>query len=135
MKRKIPQNTNVFEYVNMNPKNKNTQDCAVRAIALIMRKTWNTVYKDLCVLGLKLGFMPNDKRTIIKYIESCGYVKQSQPKDKDGKRMNAATFVNTFNGECIARIGSSHLSAIKNNKVHDSWDCSDRIMNVYFIKK
>ena len=40
MKRKIPENTKYFTYLNLNPKNRKAGDCVIRAIAYATGLSW-----------------------------------------------------------------------------------------------
>ena len=51
---------NFIEF-NINPKNKRTKDCVIRAIATATNSSWEYIYRELAELGIKKGLMINEK--------------------------------------------------------------------------
>lgn len=47
-------------YYQPNPSKKLQGDCVVRAMTKAMYKDWDTVYVDLCKLGMEIKDMPNE---------------------------------------------------------------------------
>jgi len=129
-------NTDYYEYDNANPHNRLSGDCVIRALAVAMDKSWEQVYKDLTEIGLKTGYVQNDEKCYEKYLKSEGWIKCSEPRNWDNTRMKVYQFLK-FNkeGNLIANVGSHHIVAIKEGKVHDIWNSSLVTMHSYWRKK
>lgn len=138
MKRKIPQNNLWFRYENVNPKDKTTGDCVIRAIAKALNKSWEDVYTELCELGLKLKEMPNSRRVYEKYLEQAGFIRCNQPRRENNKRYTVREFIDelSYLGRTyIIHPGLHHLSCIIDGQVVDTWDCSQECLGIYWVKK
>jgi len=114
--------TQWYQYTNPHPKGiKTREDCVIRAISIATGKDWLTVYDELAELGKELLAPQNDKVTSGAYL------------DKIGKRINVIVDGKRLTGKDLtARSGTyvmsqaHHLVAIKNGKVRDTWDSSNR---------
>lgn len=129
-------NTKYFTYYNANPKERIGGDCVVRAISLAADISWIETVLDLTSLGITIGFILNDPHTYTKYLTEQGWLKMPEPRDIRNKKLTVAQAIdqNLFpNGLAIAVVGSHHLVAIKDNKVHDIWDSSKCILHTYFV--
>lgn len=65
--------------LNVNPVCRRGDDCTVRAIATALDKTWEQVYVDLCVYGLKEYDMPSSNHVWGAYLLDKGWKRQSVP--------------------------------------------------------
>lgn len=63
----------MFRKINVNPTGKQTDDCVVRAIAILMEISWEKAYMDLCQRGLLIYDMPNRDATVALYMKEKGY--------------------------------------------------------------
>lgn len=141
---KIPANTETFNFHNENPKGKKTTDCVVRAIAFITQKGWAEVTKELCGFAIKYSQDAADPLLYHKYLESLGFMKCKQPRQynaDDGfqtKKYTGAEFCRSgmlaAKQGCVAHLGGNHLTAIKDNKIHDIWNGSHKCIGNYWIK-
>lgn len=147
----IPKDTNYYHYYNANSHNKIAGDCVVRALCTAMQKTWEEVYTDLCKIGIKYGYMPNDRRVINRYLKSQGWIKLKTPFKDEIKKTKLKAFEFCCNLQSpdveyvlpitkeqslkiIANIGSEHMAAIIEGKVNDIWDCTNRCVGNYWVK-
>lgn len=124
-----------FSYYNANPHNRFASDCAIRAIALATDQSWETVYKDLYDIGLKYGFMPNEKNSIHRYLTKLGWVKMKEPRDFMNKKMMVKDFIRKNKETLIIYAGTEHLVTARGGKVYDTWDSSRQTMHTYYIKQ
>lgn len=136
-KRIIPQDTECFKYHNENPSTIHTSDCVVRSLSLAMGKDWDSVYRDLCRLGIKMKQMPNERKVWETYLDDNGWVRKKQPKKRDGTKYKGSELAKVVKSSriIIASIGVRHLSVIKEKRVWDIWDCSERCVGIYFEKQ
>ena len=56
----------MYRYANLNPIGKTTDDCLVRAIALVLDIPWEKAYIDLCNRGLLIYDMPNSAAVYLR---------------------------------------------------------------------
>lgn len=134
-RRRIPQNTESFEYYNANPKDKITSDCVIRALSVALNKPWDEVMTDLMQYALKYKLMPNDKDCYAKYLKDLGWIKQRQPRKENNTKYTGKEFVKIFKGTCIAHIGGHHLVCIKDGKVLDTWNSTGGCIGNYWVKE
>ena len=141
MKRKIPEDTNVFHYHNTNPKGKKTNDCVIRAISAITNKTWDEIFIDLSAISLKYKVTMDDPKCFERYLKQLGFTKHKVPRKADNTRYTGKEFcelipneIKELSNNIIANIGSHHITAIVKGKIYDTWDCSDRRIGNYWTK-
>lgn len=116
-------NTDTFNYVNVNPHNRKSGDCVVRAVAYFCGVSWEQAVRDLTEVGLKHGYLANDMKTVEKYLLSKGYIKQPQPRKSDGTKYTVAEFVKKFNTGVYLINMANHESIVDHGVNIDIWDC------------
>ena len=118
---------------NPNPRGKLVGDCAVRAISKLVNKNWYDTYLDLCLLGMLMGDMPSSNSVTTVYLKSRGFKRSTIP-DICPDCYCIADFCNDHpSGSYIVGTGS-HLVAIVNGVLWDSWDSSNEYPVYYFEK-
>lgn len=63
----------MYIYANKNPIGKITDDCVVRAVAIVMDIPWERAYMELCQMGLMLYDMPNKDAVLSAYLRKHGF--------------------------------------------------------------
>ena len=124
-----------FIEFNINPKNKRTKDCVIRAIATATNKTWETVYRELTELGIKKGLMINDRNNWKAYLKNLGYEKQNMPRREDRTRYTLEEFCDEIaedNKIYIVKV-ANHLTIVKEKNLYDTWNCSRKSVGNYWI--
>ena len=134
--------TSTFHNYNANPKNKIGGDCVIRAISTALGQSWEQTVRELTEVGIKYGYVLNDKHTYSKYLEAKGWRKMPQPKKDNGTKYTGEEFCRevkeyTFNypDRIIAHIGGHHIVAIIHGKVWDTWNSTDGCIGNYWVKK
>lgn len=133
--------TECFVFDNVNPSNRFTNDCVIRAIAGAAEKPWDEVFDGLCELAKKYHEMPNDRKVYGRYLERNGWVRCGQPRWDDGSKYTGKDFVEMYEGNTnvVAHIGGHHMVCIKPKdgkyKIHDTWDSSGGCVGVYWMKE
>jgi len=123
----------MFKKTNANPKNKRTNDCVIRAIALAENKTWLEVFDELTKLARENTLMMNDKRLYEKHLALNGWHKEAMPKE-DGRRITVRRFAEKYGGSALIRV-VSHLTYLdEEGTLLDTWDCSHKCVGNYWIK-
>lgn len=142
--------TSTFHYYNANPKNKMGGDCVIRAICTALNQSWEQTVRELTEVGIKCGYVLNDKHTYEKYLEQKGWVKHSQPKKEDGTKYTGKEWCEKLwwigeHNKMIANIGGHHIVAIVEDneydgngisrfRVYDTWDSTDKCIGNYWTK-
>ena len=124
-----------FIQFNINPKNKRTKDCVIRAIATATNKTWESVYRELAELGIKKGLMINDRNNWKAYLKNLGYEKQNMPRREDRTRYTLEEFCDELakpNVIYIVKV-ANHITVVKNKDLYDTWNCSRKSVGNYWI--
>ena len=119
--------TKTFHYFNANPHNKLGDDCAVRAICTALNQSWEQTVREMTEVGIKYGYVLNDKACIEKYLASKGWKKTPQPRKADGTKYTGKEYCSRLVDKSprIVNIGGHHMVAIVNYKVYEIWDSSD----------
>lgn len=134
MKASYRQDNEHFHYHNENPKNLvSSGDCVIRAIAYGTGLGWDTVYTELCNLGLKLKAMPNDKKVFKKYLTQLGFTMHSQPIKWNGTKYTVEEFAKENSDKKIIVNVANHLSVIDCGKIIDTWDCGYKCVGNYWV--
>ena len=128
--------TETFRFYNANPKGRLGDDCVIRAISTFLGMTWEQCYRELAEVGIKHGFVLNDPKAYVKYLELKGYKKQSQPRKEDNTKYTGSEFCQelTLKNKVYLVSMAHHLSVIVEGKIHDTWDCSGKTIGNYWVK-
>ena len=111
----------MWKYYNANPKGLLIDDCVLRSISVAEGISWNECQKKLSYLANKESMLLNDVIFVEKYLD---------------KRYPRKCYNNMTIGE-FARICPKghfvvttlgHITAIIDNVIVDTFDCSNRIM-------
>lgn len=115
----------VYEYTNPHPKGLNTTDCVVRAVTLAFNADYIEIRKDLNEHKRFIGLDSyKGKKFIYDYLEP--YERLIIPSVKGKPRMKAKEFIETYGtGTFIVKM-AKHLVCIKNGKLLDTWDSSEK---------
>ena len=124
-----------YKYYNVNPFEKFGGDCVVRAIALMTNDSWAGTIHKLTDLGIQKGFVLNDKHVYIDYLKKKGFIEMNEPRDDYNRKMSLADFLdnNPNVTDFVAIVGSHHVTAVKNGRVHDIWNCSNETIHRYYV--
>lgn len=111
----------MYRYYNANPKQLLTDDCVLRAISSAEGISWNECQRKLSYYSGEEGMLLNDAIFVEKYLDERYPRKcyNDMTVGEFAKNCPKGNFVVTMKG---------HITAIINNVVVDTFDCSDRIM-------
>lgn len=140
MPRKTPETTSTYMFFNINPKNRLTGDCAIRALSAATGATWEATLTALTTLGISMAMVPTERKVIVEYLRKDGWIKHPQPRTESGKKLTGAAFVAQLVAKAkydpvIASIGAHHITCISGGRILDTWDCSDRCIGNYWTKE
>lgn len=125
---------------NVNPKNKKTSDCVIRAIAEVTGVPYATVLLDLANLQVQTGYDLSDKRCYEKYLDAKGFMKFKQPRKPDSTKYLVGEIDKVLEGTKMVAQRSilismaGHLTAVTEGSIKDIWDCRTKTISNYYIK-
>lgn len=133
--RKIPPDTDTFTFYNANPKNRRTEDCVYRALAVAVNLPWATIIGDMAAVAQETGYAPTSKEAISYYLKKRYNIEMyKQPRHSNNRKYTGKEFCKSFNrGTYIISIGTGHISVVKKGKIIDIWDCSDNCVGNYWL--
>lgn len=136
MKTKKQKDTKFIHFYNANPNKKRTGDCVVRAISVATDKSWDDVLDELIGVAHNVKTAPNDVDCYSKYLEDNRFTKCKQMRKKDNTKYTGQEFIKKIKKDdiIVCHMGAHHLTAIKNKKIWDTWDCSNGCVGIYWIK-
>lgn len=110
-----------YRFYNANPKNNYIDDCVLRSISVAEGITWRECQSKLSRLANTEGMLIND----VKFVEN--YLDERYP-----RFCCEDTTIGEFAGMCplgnFVVTCRGHITAVLNNCIVDTFDCSDRIM-------
>lgn len=124
----------MFKNLNINPFHRRADDCTVRAIATVLGKTWEEVYADICIEGLRYYDMPSANHVWGSYLRKHGYVRHIIP-DTCPNCYTVKEFSEDHPEGKYILCMSGHVTAVIDGDVYDSWDCLDKIPIYYWTKE
>ena len=137
--------TDVFQFYNVNPRGRLTEDCVIRAITAATGKDYNDVVMETARLQCETGYQATGVKGLANYMERIGWVKCQQPRKADNTKYTGEEFCRYLTkysksrGSMIANIGGNHTVAILyidgHFKVVDTWDSSDGCIGNYWVQK
>lgn len=128
--------TPYFTYHNANTHNHKTTDCVVRALCTATHMSWEDCATELFNIGVKRGYTMTEDRVIEKFLENHGFYKMREPRKEDNTKMKVTEFLDKINYHktVVANVGTHHIVAIMDGRVHDIWDSSHQTMHKYWVK-
>lgn len=104
---------------NPNPDRLHTTDCVIRALTIVVDKTWTEVYDDICLLGRQMSDMPNMDRVWGEYLRRKGFVKMIIP-DTCPYCYTIQDFANDHPDITAVVKTSGHVVAVRNGNWYDA---------------
>ena len=122
-----------FEKKNVNPKNRKTGDCVIRALTVATGKPYADVYKELFDISLATGYILNEKRVEDKLLEKYGFIKHKQPRKNDNTKylIGELDALTSPRGVVVARC-AHHLTVVVDGVLVDTWDCRYKCISNYY---
>lgn len=125
-----------YENLNVNPKNKKTTDCVIRALTTATGKSYYDVYEELYRLSIKTGWFMNEARLENKFLEQNGFVKMKQPRKSNNTKYLIGELDKLVDkNDIVIASCNKHLTVVKNYTLYDLWDCRYKTINSYYVKR
>lgn len=121
---------------NVNPKNKRTGDCVVRALTVATSISYEQVVKELVGIWLKTGFPYNDKRNYEVFLKNHNFEKMKQPRKKNGTKYLVGEINELVSKNDIVVISMArHLVCKTAEGIIDIFDPRQKTIGNYYIKQ
>jgi len=117
----------MFIKENLNPKNRKTGDCVIRAIAKAEDRTWDEVFDSLVEIAKKWKTVPNHKDCYGRYLDNCceKIIKfdDMMYQDENGKhRLTVKQFSEKYSKGAYVLKLANHLTCVVDGTVYDLGD-------------
>lgn len=119
---------------NPNPRQIDTGDCVIRAIAKALAMEWEQVYMDLTVKGLQLAMWGDTNAVWEAYLREKGFKRQTIP-DTCPDCYTIADFAKDHPSGTYLVATGSHVVCIKDGDIYDNWDSGSRVPSYFFYKE
>lgn len=123
-----------FIQYNVNPIKRRAGDCAIRAIAAALGKTWEEVYIGIVLKGFELCEMPSANSVWGAYLKDHGYVRYVIPGDRVADYTVADFAEDNPEGTYILAL-DGHVVCVKDGNYYDSWDSGDEVPHFYWMRR
>ena len=123
-----------FVYYNLNPKQLHTNDCMVRALAYFFDVSWHEAFIDIIEWCANRGWVDwNYRSKYYVYLAERGFERHKAPT----KGMTVGRFCDEIaeKGRVYMVQIKRHMTIIDNKEINDTWDCSESVIDNYWIKK
>jgi hypothetical protein len=111
----------MYKYYNANPKNLLIDDCVLRSISVAEGISWNECQRKLSYLANEEAMLLND----VEFVEN--YLDERYPRECC-KDMTIGEFCKICPKGHFVVTTRGHITAIIDNVIVDTFDCSNRIM-------
>lgn len=120
-------------------KNRHVGDCVIRTIAIATEIPYGVVWNELFDRAKSIGHFPNDPIVYEAYLKDLGWVKKP-PLRYNNKKIEIRDLIDFHNKERMLLAPMiihtrSHITALIDNKINDTWDCSRYCMNSWYTKE
>ena len=116
----------MFVHTNPNPNGLYVEDCVVRAISVVTKRSWDDVFIHLCLQAYIMKNMPSVNKVWGNYLTSIGFTRYVLP-DTCPDCYTIRDFCHdNQNGTFILATGS-HVVALIDGDYFDAWDSGDEL--------
>lgn len=122
------------KFWNPSPQGIRVGDCAVRALAKVLDKDWQTAYLLLCVRGFEQSNMPNANSVIDSVLKDYGYHREPVPSNCKDCYTIADFAIEYPDGRYVVGTGD-HVVAVVDGDIYDSWDSSTEQPLYFWTRK
>lgn len=116
---------------NPNPRKKHVPDCVIRALAILLDKTWYEVYDDLYFVGRQEASVSCDDNVWGTYLQLNGFEQFMLP-ETCPKCITIREFSKHYpRGRYVIGTGS-HAVAVIDGDYYDSWDSGSEVPSFFW---
>lgn len=121
-------------YRNPNPHNQLVGDCVVRAISILLDKSWEYAYDEITEQGRLMYDMPSSNRVWGQYLIENGFERKILPDTCPiCYSLHQFCFMHP-KGEYLVATGS-HVIAVIDGDYYDTWDSGYETVTYYFQRR
>lgn len=127
--------TKFYQFFNANPTGKEIGDCSIRAVAVALNVSWLEAF-DLQTAKARILYGEMSEPEVVgEVLKEHGFEEKKVSNRKGTKRPTLVTLIKE-NPNCII-VGqiANHFAAVRDGKVRDLWNSSERSLYKYWIKK
>lgn len=138
----------MIKYFNNNPKNVQTQDCAIRSLSMFLQKDYYEVVDDLTNVYKQTGFHIADPVCFNLYLQSFNKYMQTDvlyPNTLSLKDMCSMLEYKDFSKlpniniknytKILALLNNTHLTFLNNCVIIDTWNCENLNVQSYYVER
>ena len=116
-----------------------TGDCVIRALACALSESWEEVFKEVADEAFRTRRSMVDPKVFTNILDNHGFDLIRIKPEKGSKRPTPKSLIERYRYSgreyVIVVEVCKHLTAIRDWKVWDTWDCSERAAYRYWIKE
>lgn len=124
----------MYVYANVNPIKRDTDDCLVRAVAILFGYSWEKAYWDLCYRGALVYDMPNKDSTFSLYMKEKGFKREAIPNTCPACYSVVDFCIDHPKGEYIL-LTRDHAVAVIDGCYYDTTDSGSLTPQFYWVKE
>ena len=124
----------MFVRFNANPINKNTGDCTVRAISVLLNQSWRDTHADLSMTSYYLSDMPSSNASWGEYLILNGFRRRVIPDTCPACYTIKEFCMDHPKGRFLVATGS-HVVAVIDGDYYDTWDSGYEIPVYYYERR
>lgn len=100
----------------------------------LLDKSWENVYTEIALTGFQLCDMPSSNYVWGQYLKSNGFVRKNLP-NTCPDCYSLQNFCNDYPKGSYAVATGTHVCAVQDGAVYDSWDSRDETVIYYWEKE
>lgn len=121
----------MYKKYNANPAARRGNDCTVRALSVVTMRSWEDIYMELCIYGLRNYDMPSANHVWGAFLEDNGYKRNIIP-----NTCPCCYTVSHFadehpKGRYVLAL-QGHVVAVVDGDYYDTWDSGDEVPLYYW---
>jgi len=120
----LPGNSMTWKYFNANPHMRNTGDCVIRGLSILLSEDWDSIYDSLSDIGFEIKEVLSSSGVFRKHLTDLGYkrIMVNNVKFKDIKH----------NGSMLIEQGE-HVVYSDGEFIYDTFNSEDYYATSYWI--
>ena len=124
----------MFIRTNPNPASNLVGDCVIRAISILLNKSWDYVYDEVTLQGKLMFDMPSSNAVWGAYLHDLGYKRKVIPNTCPNCCSIVQFCEDNPQGKYLLATGT-HVVTVIDGDYYDTWDSGDEIPIYYFTKE